>query len=186
MNVMRQMNDNKEKVPYTSRLLHSVAVLAVAVTVGSLDQVSKWIAGSSLVPERAVEIIPGFLNLQLRANPHGAFGLFANLPDEMRLPVLLALSVIAIFAIVTFSIRTLGWSMAISVSLGLILGGALSNLADRAFRGEVMDFIDVYIAKVGHWPTFNLADMTITVGSLLLVAALYKSWRRRAAEESEP
>lgn len=166
-----------------NRAYHSVVVLAVGLTAGLLDQISKWICGSLLAPGQPLRVIPGYLELHLRANPHGAFGLFANLPDKLRLPVLLALSVLAIFAIVTFAVRALGWSKTTSISLGLILGGALSNLADRVVRGEVMDFIDVSWAGRAHWPTFNLADVSITAGSLILVGYLYRCWRRRPREE---
>ena len=161
------------------RSLRLVVVLAVAATAGVLDQVTKWIAGAVLVPGKSLEVIPGLLDLQLRANPHGAFGLFASLPDGLRLPILLALSVLAMFAIVTFSVKTLGWSMATSVSLGLILGGAISNLVDRAARGEVLDFIDVHIGSRAHWPTFNVADIAITAGSFILVGTLLHTWFRR-------
>jgi signal peptidase II len=161
------------------RSLSLVVVLAVAATAGVLDQVTKWIAGAVLVPGKSLEVIPGLLDLQLRANPHGAFGLFANLPEGLRLPILLALSVLAMFAVVTFSVRTLGWSMATSVSLGLILGGAISNLVDRATRGKVLDFIDVHIGSRAHWPTFNLADIAITIGSFILVGTLLHTWFRR-------
>jgi len=176
---MKLAVENQAKAPTSSRGFHVVVVLALTATVGSLDQITKWIVASVLLPGQSLEVIPGLLNLQLRHNPHGAFGLFANLPEQLRLPVLLALSVLAIFAIVTYSIRALGWSVTISVSLGLILGGALSNLADRAFRGEVLDFIDIYSGQA-HWPTFNLADMTITIGSLILVGALIKTWVRQS------
>jgi signal peptidase II len=166
-----------------NRTYHIVVVLAVGLTAGVLDQISKWIAGSLLIPGRPVQLVPGYLELQIRSNPHGAFGLFANLPEKLRLPVLLALGVLAIFAIVTFAVRTLGWSRITSVSLGLILGGAISNLADRLVRGEVLDFIDVSWAGRAHWPTFNLADMSITAGSLILVGYLFQIWRRRPSEE---
>ncbi|HUU03325.1 MAG TPA: signal peptidase II [Myxococcota bacterium] len=171
----------RDKVGYP--VYHAVIVLAVGLTAGLLDQISKWIAVSLLAPGRPLQLVPGFFELQLRANPHGAFGLFANLPDDLRLPVLLALGMLAILAIVTFAVRTLGWSRTTSISLGLILGGAISNLADRLARGEVMDFIDVSWAGRAHWPTFNLADMSITAGSLILVGYLYRSWRRRPREE---
>lgn len=169
------MNQN----PRASRWLRTVAVLAVAATAGVLDQVTKWIAAYVLLPGKSLEVIPGLLDLKLRANPHGAFGLFANLPEELRLPILLALSVLAMFAIVAYSVKTLGWSMATSVSLGLILGGAISNLVDRAARGEVLDFIDIHISNRAHWPTFNLADISITSGSFILVGTLLHTWFKR-------
>jgi signal peptidase II len=167
------------KSPPASRSLRMVAVLAVACTAGVLDQVAKWIAASVLLPGKSLVLIPGLLDLNLRTNPHGAFGLFADLPEGLRLPILLALSVLAMFAIVTYSVKTLGWSMATSVSLGLILGGAISNLVDRATRGEVLDFIDVHMGSRAHWPTFNPADIAITAGSFILVGTLLHTWLKR-------
>ena len=66
-------------------------------------------------------------------------------------------------------------SRGIAVALGLVLGGALGNLADRALRGhhgQVVDFV-----TLPHWPTFNVADACITVGVLLAVVLF---WRRSA------
>ena len=50
----------------------------------------------------------------------------------------------------------------------MIMGGALGNLIDRLFRGAVVDFLDVYYRSY-HWPTFNIADMGITVGALMII-----------------
>ena len=50
----------------------------------------------------------------------------------------------------------------------LIMGGALGNLIDRLFRGAVVDFLDFYYQSY-HWPTFNIADVCITVGALTIV-----------------
>jgi signal peptidase II len=176
---MNQTEPGMNQNPRTSPSLRTVVILTVAATAGVLDQVTKWIAAQVLLPDESLEIIPGLLNLKLRANPHGAFGLFADLPEGLRLPILLALSVLAMFAIVTYSVKTLGWNMTTSVSLGLILGGAVSNLVDRVARGEVPDFLDIHIGNRAHWPTFNLADIAITVGSFILVGTLLHTWFKR-------
>ena len=163
-----------------------VVVLAVAATAAGLDQVAKWIAAEVLTPGQPQVLISGLLDLNLRTNPHGAFGLFASFPADLRLPILLALGVLGMLAIVTFSIRTLGWSTRNSLALGLILGGALSNLTDRAVRGEVLDFIDIHIGSQGRWPTFNLADVAITAGSLALVGIMIATWLKQRKEEAMP
>ncbi len=62
-----------------------------------------------------------------------------------------------------------------AAALGLVLGGALGNLADRAFRGHhgaVVDFIALHV-----WPTFNVADSCIVIGGLLIVVSLWRSAR---------
>jgi signal peptidase II len=75
---------------------------------------------------------------------------------------------------------------AIAVGLGLILGGALGNLADRAlngpaFGGPVTDFIDLHV-----WPIFNLADSAIVIGALLVAFASFDGSDERIEASSDP
>lgn len=166
--------------PPGQRTLYATVVLAVGATAGAMDQVGKWLVASAMTEGQRLALIPGVVDLHLRANPDGAFGLFASFPPGLKTPILLALGMVAMFAVVAFSVRTLGWSLAISISLGLILGGAVSNLADRILRGEVLDFIDVHLGSQTTWPTFNLADVTITLGSLILMVTMIATWLRQA------
>ena len=64
------------------------------------------------------------------------------------------------------------------VALGLIAGGASGNILDRVRQGAVTDFLDVYW-RGWHWPTFNLADVTITLGAALLILAWINERRSR-------
>jgi len=66
------------------------------------------------------------------------------------------------------------------VALGLLIGGSVSNLADRLRLGYVVDFIDV-----SHWPTFNLADTFIVSGVILLLIGLSRLERGRPAPHAE-
>ena len=61
-----------------------------------------------------------------------------------------------------------------NLSLSLLLGGAIGNAIDRAISGKVTDFIDFYIG-LWHYPTFNVADIAITTGALLMVLEIWKS-----------
>lgn len=162
-----------------------VALLAVAATAGLLDQLSKWIAGEVLAAGRPVELIPGLLDLRLTDNPHGAFGLFAGFPAGLRLPILLALAVLAMTAITVYAIRTLGWTRSVSISLGLVLGGALTNQIDRITRGAVVDFIHLHWADRLEWPTFNLADVAITAGSMLLALTVIRLWINKIRNDND-
>lgn len=60
-----------------------------------------------------------------------------------------------------------------TLSLSLILGGAVGNLIDRVRFGEVIDFLDFYLASY-HWPAFNVADTAISCGAVLLVFGMIK------------
>jgi len=93
-----------------------------------------------------------------------AFGLASGVTPVVL--VLLASAIVLLLLVLGSRLRWRGSSVAI----GLVLGGALGNLADRVFRGHVVDFI-----AVPHWPTFNLADAAITVGVVLLLIGSLRS-----------
>lgn len=127
--------------------------LATAAVVVALDQLTKAWALSALA-HRSIHVI-GPLSLTLRRNTGSAFSLFTG-----SSPVLAVVAGVLGAGIVIVATRVR--SRILGVALGLVLGGALGNLADRIFRsasGGVVDFIDFRF-----WPTFNVADSAIVVG----------------------
>jgi signal peptidase II len=142
-------------------------------------------------------LIEGNLNLALAYNRGGAWGLLQNASETLRRPFFLVVSVAAIAFIVSLYGKLLPNQRALRWGLPLVLGGALGNLADRVTRGSVVDFIDYradwveamneLIAKAvktwhvtDHWPTFNVADISICVGVGLMAVDMIGSSRRRA------
>ena len=147
--------------PATTR----VAVLAGVVVV--LDQITKLIALARLVPGATVRVIDDVLALTLVLNPGLAFGLLASVPTEWRWIVAL-LSLVALVILVRVALRVLPrGGFADHGAIGLIFGGAIGNLIDRARFGAVIDFVDVHY-RGWHWPAFNVADSAITVGVTVL------------------
>jgi signal peptidase II len=165
------------------------AYFALSLLVIALDQATKIAAHARLAGRGAVEIVP-FFNLWYSRNPGGLFGYFRDLPDPWRTALLTALPVVAIAFIVGFIARPEHQDRATLSGLGLILGGATGNLIDRVFRGEVVDFLDVYVPPgaladrlhdwfgTAHWPTFNVADSAIVVGAGLLLLDLVRPQSR--------
>jgi len=161
----------------------------VALAVLVLDQATKIAAHAWLRGRGPVEIVPGFLNLWYSRNPGGLFGYFGQLPDPWRGALLTAFPLVAAVVIAVFLAKTDEPDRSTKVGLALILGGAVGNLVDRVFRGEVVDFLDVYAsharladwlaARFGtaHWPTFNIADSAIVVGAILLVLDILRPER---------
>ena len=134
----------------------------VAAVVLVIDQATKFAVRSSLVPGEVREL-PGPVSLTLSFNDGIAFGIAGG----SGLPVV-AFSLIALILLVVFiSSAPSGWLTA--VSGGLILGGAVGNLIDRLFEGRVTDFV-----SVAWWPTFNVADVGITVGVVLLILSVLR------------
>lgn len=135
---------------------------------GSLlvDQLSKALVRAQMSFGDSVEVIPGFFNITLTRNYGAAFG---ALPAWA--PLIILISFAAIYAIVKLR-HAREKSLVLAVSLGLLLGGAAGNLIDRLAFGYVIDFLDFYIARetdVLSYPTFNVADMALVAGVLLLL-----------------
>jgi signal peptidase II len=149
--------------------LTRVAGLAALVIV--LDQATKLIVLDRLLPGVRIEVIDGRLALTLVMNPGLAFGLLAGIPPAWRWMVA-ALSLAALLVLARVAVRVLPAGSWLDVAaIGLIFGGAVGNLIDRARFGAVVDFIDVYW-RAWHWPAFNAADSAITIGVVLLAARL--------------
>jgi signal peptidase II len=175
----------------TSRRIY----FALASVIVVLDQLTKIWAHASLPGRGVVEVIPGVFNLAYSRNPGGLFGYFGGLPDPWRLALLTVLPLAAVGMIGWFLLRGDDSDRRSLYGLALILGGAVGNLLDRMFRGEVVDFLDVYasapslanwfIAKFGtaHWPTFNLADSAIVCGAGLLILTIVRPHPARPAAE---
>lgn len=140
------------------------------VLVVVLDQLTKLWLVASLPYGMQKTLVPGFFDLVHTRNRGVAFGLFSQAGSWSQ-GVLLVL-VVVLVGFVAWQLFLHRHSLPPRVGLSLILGGALGNLLDRLLRGEVVDFLDFYVTWGGrsyHWPAFNVADASITVGALWLL-----------------
>ena len=156
-----------------SRLQNGLALAAVAA---GLDQTSKWAIMRVLDLEalRRVEILP-FLDFAFVWNHGISYGLFSSGSELVRwLLISLTLAVTAYLA--RAMITTLG--PLTRLGYALIIGGALGNLVDRMIHGAVVDFISTHYAGY-YWYVFNLADIWISLGVVLL---LWGFWREPEPE----
>ena len=147
-------------MPNNFRLGLIFSLIAIIV-----DQASKWwILLKVMNPPKVVPITP-FFNLVLTWNRGISFGMFNNNGS-------LGAWVFSVLALVIVGFMLFWLSKAdnklTSVSLGLMIGGALGNVIDRVAHLAVMDFLDFYLGG-GHWPAFNAADSFITVGAAILI-----------------
>lgn len=159
--------ETKSADPSGHRRRQIAVIGGIAATVLGSDQVTKSLVVDHLSDHRVHLVGPFYLALSY--NSGVAFSIGAGL----SLPIVLIAAVI-VASIVWLSRGVI--TTAAAVAVGLILGGAVGNLCDRLFRGHhgaVVDFL-----YSGFWPTFNLADTCIVIGSLVLVLTL---WRTRAS-----
>ncbi len=189
-------------------------VLCLGVALGALvaDQVTKFLAVAHLTraldgksglsawlsffrPERQVrargqiEVVSDYFHLRYVENPGAAWGMFADLPEAFRAPFFVVVTVFAVGFVLWMIRQTEPDQRTLQLALALVLGGALGNFADRLSRGYVVDFLDF------HWrnqpgmrfPTFNVADIAISVGvGLLLFDAVLQTIAQRRAARLRP
>jgi signal peptidase II len=151
--------------------------LALAAAIVIADQVTKAIVTSSLRPGESKPILGDLLRIVFSQNSGALFGLFK---DNAAMFGIVSLGVIAL--IVLYHGRS-GNSPYMTITLGLLLGGAIGNMIDRLRLGYVVDFVDGGIGSV-RWYTFNVADAAISLSILLLFAAALRpslaEWRPNA------
>lgn len=136
-----------------------MALIALGVVV--LDQLVKVIIRATITPGEVVDIVPG-LDFVHATNTGIAFSLFSGSTGVIAVLTLIAIGVIAI-VLVAYA----GQHRLVPIGGGLLLGGSIGNLIDRISRDGVTDFI-----AIGPWPPFNVADMAVTFGAILLVLAI--------------
>jgi len=143
-----------------------------ALVVIILDQVSKLIVAGSIKYYESIPVIEGFLNLVHVRNRGMAFGLM-NRPDaQITFYILIAVTIAAVILLFFWFNSLKGRDRKLILGISLIVGGAVGNLIDRVRFKEVIDFLDFFIGKY-HWPAFNLADSSITVGALWIVINIF-------------
>ena len=192
-----------------------ISLLVILVLSVVVDQVSKQWAQKSLLDEgffaetddypvcgnlaealkrerfvgrhrQSVEVIDGFFNLRYVENCASAFGVMNRVPEGVRFPFFLVISILALGFIPYLYVKTPADQKLMLYSLPFILGGAIGNLIDRLVTRYVIDFIEWYITIGGqdrHWPTFNIADAAIVVG-IGLMALQMLPIRKKAQEAS--
>jgi len=150
--------------------------LFVLLLVVGLDQVTKTIVDRLLTLHQSRTLVGGLASLTYVQNRGAAFGLLsdANLPYQAVL--FSAVSLAALGAIAVYALSLPPQSRLSQTALALIMGGAVGNLLDRARLGYVIDFVDVHW-RSHHWPAFNVADSSISIGVALLILDILRSPR---------
>ena len=141
-----------------------LAIVLLTLSLFGCDHATKSVAQASLANGHTVSLVSGILELRYAANDDTAFSLLRTLGVARTPGILLAASAVALFAVVAMWIAARKRaSRTQHVGFALILAGALGNVVDRAMRGFVVDFI-----HVTRWPVFNVADIAVVAGMILL------------------
>ena len=142
-------------------------ILIIAMITLALDQITKVLASTFLILNENRKIIKNFFYLTLCHNNGAAWGLMSKYPFIIIIISLVALIVIYHF---TFCFKT---NKRNNLAFGLLLGGLVGNLTDRVIFGYVRDFLDFIIFHYDY-PVFNVADIAIVIGVLLIIYSTIK------------
>lgn len=139
-------------------------MLSLALIIFAIDQITKLLV-VAMQSANSVAIMP-YLNFTLGYNKGAAFGILDAASGWQRW-FFVAIAIIISLIIILWSKKLTKGDRWEKLALGLVLGGAWGNLLDRIRLGHVVDFIDFYIGS-WHWYTFNVADIAICIGAVLL------------------
>jgi signal peptidase II len=165
-----------------------LALLLVTAAVCGLDQGTKHWAQTELQyrPGRRVELVDGYLNFTYVRNPGAAWGFLARSNKSFRRPFFIGISVVAMGFILYLFIRLERGQRLLLTALSLVMGGAVGNFIDRIRFNYVVDFVDFHIKRSFKWPTFNVADVAITIGvAFLFIEMFVLPYLRKRREKTE-
>jgi signal peptidase II len=146
-----------------------IILTSVFIPVLILDQLLKYIINSGISLTGKITVINHYFNIVHIDNTGVAFGFMSGYSDMF----IIFLTALIIGAITYFLFKAKIGSNLFIVSSSLIISGAFSNLLSRIFQRYVVDFLDFHIYAY-HWPSFNLADSSVVVGTILLFMSLIK------------
>lgn len=144
-------------------------ILITSLLVILVDQGSKILVKKYMALEQSQQVIGNFLRFTYIENPGIAFGLKVSSKGFFTF-----VSILASVAIVVYLFRSKEDKFLTRFPLALILGGAIGNLIDRILYGRVVDFVDVDFPDflMERWPVFNVADVAVTIGMIILLSMI--------------
>ncbi|MPQ76806.1 signal peptidase II [Hydrogenovibrio sp. JE_KL2] len=156
-----------------------LVTLWLALLVIVLDQLTKYWANSALEFGVPVAVLP-HLNFTLVYNEGAAFSFLADMGGWQRW--LFSALAVAVSLVLIFWLKRLPskWTLEV-VGINLVLSGALGNVIDRLIEGRVTDFVDFYIG-LWHYATFNVADIAISIGAVILLWSEFFSKKSKETE----
>jgi len=152
---------------------------AAAAAIFVLDRASKWMVERYVSFTDDYRVIPGLFDIVRSQNRGVAFGILNDSTATWRTLGLLTLTLAAVVVVAGILWKAERMERLTLWGLACILGGAAGNAFDRLISGQVTDFLELYIGQY-HWPTFNVADSAIVIGSGLFLIDALRSKRQTA------
>lgn len=158
--------------------------LATGVAVLVVDQATKAIVERTMDVNESIPLLP-FFSLTYVRNSGAAFGILRELDATLRLPLFVAVTALAVWALVSYLRQLRAEDSWVAGALGGVLGGAAGNLVCRVRYGEVVDFAHLHYGTF-DWPMFNVADSAISIGVAIVLLHSFRASPGRAPATEGP
>ncbi len=149
----------------------------VACAIVLVDQVTKYIVICSVPQGTRIDVLGVALRISHIRNSGAIFGVMRSSGGYFTVFSLVAAIVLVVVLLLSRKAQGL-----VKVGMGLVLGGAIGNLIDRLRLGAVVDFVDIGVSDTVRWPSFNVADLAITLGVIFIVVCSLRSSAGSMAE----
>lgn len=158
-----------------------ILLLVFGIGMVGCDFTTKRIAQQELKNQPPIGVVDGILDFSYTENRGVAFNVLRSIPDHIRFPLILTLRLLALPFIIFmwYKRREEHWSE--HAAFALVIAGALGNAIDQISLGYVIDFIHIH-----YWPIFNVADICITCGAILLIIRMIRTGPPKEPEEAQP
>lgn len=160
-----------------------IILVAFSALIIALDQLTKMYIHLHFQLGESIPVIPGFFNLTYVRNPGAAFGFLSQSHPEFRENFFLLMPPIALVIILLILRGVPDQDYWQSFALSSVFGGAVGNYIDRLQFRYVIDFLDFHWQEKYTWPAFNIADMAIVGGVMLLMLLMFFEKRREPIAE---
>ncbi|MCY6354050.1 signal peptidase II [Clostridium sp. ZS2-4] len=134
-----------------------------------LDRITKNWALNTLKTGRDIQVVENYFTFQYLENKGAAFGVFQG-----KIVLLTIITLAVLIGMIVYLYKYKPESKAYKVSFALIIGGAVGNLYDRIIHKYVIDFIMLHYKDLYYFPTFNIADILVVVGTFILSICILK------------
>jgi signal peptidase II len=146
-----------------------LVLIAVFIPILIIDQLTKYIIAKNISFYGKITVIKHYFNIVHVNNTGIAFGIMGSTSKYIIIFFTFAIIIALIYILLKVKINT----NLFIISSSLIISGAFSNLINRIVQGFVVDFIDIHIYQY-HWPSFNVADSCVVVGTILFFLSIIK------------
>ncbi|MEZ4803240.1 MAG: signal peptidase II [Gelidibacter sp.] len=167
------------------KLSRTVSIILLIVANIALDQISKVIVRAEVAKNEIIPIVGENFILTKVENKGAFLGMGSELGDSSRLIFLLILPIVVLGYVVYYIFKNKTLDRLSIIAFCCIIGGGVANVFDRLVYGEVTDFFHINLGGVFKTGIFNVADMSVSFGMILLLVASFKHKKKESTESIE-